>query len=240
MRLDVYLASEGLSRTRAGHLIESGRVSVNGKTVTKRAFEVGPGLSVTVAEPTEEEFVGRGGIKLAAALEHFGICVTDRVCADIGASTGGFTECLLRRGAAKVYAVDSGSGQLVPSLKSDARVVSLESTNARYIDESTFGERVSLAVMDVSFISQKLLYPALCAVTEPYADIVTLIKPQFEVGRAALGKNGVVKDEKARLAAVEDVAACAASFGLVRRGVMLSPIKGGSGNAEYLIHLQKA
>lgn len=174
---------------------------MDGKTETKPAFDVPENAVVTLAEPDEEEFVGRGGKKLAAALEEFGISPQGKICADIGASTGGFTDCLLRRGAVRVYAVDSGSGQLVPELAEDSRVISLENTNARYIDENTFGGvRVSLAVMDVSFISQKLLYPALCAITESDADIVTLVKPQFEAGRAALGKNGVVKDEKIRRA----------------------------------------
>ena len=140
----------------------------------------------------------------------------------------------------RVYAVDSGSGQLVSELAEDSRVVSLENTNARYIDASTFGGvRVSLAVMDVSFISQKLLYPALCAITEPNADIVTLVKPQFEAGRAALGKNGVVKDEKIRRAVVDEVISCAALYGLEKVGVMTSPITGGSGNVEDLLHLRK-
>ena len=242
MRLDAYLAAYGFaaSRTRAKNLIESGRVGVDGKTETKPAFDVPENAVVTLAEPDEEEFVGRGGKKLAAALEEFGISPQGKICADIGASTGGFTDCLLRRGAVRVYAVDSGSGQLVPELAEDSRVVSLENTNARYIDENTFGGvRVSLAVMDVSFISQKLLYPALCAITESDADIVTLVKPQFEAGRAALGNNGVVKDEKIRRAVVEDVVSCAALYGLEKVGVMTSPITGGSGNVEYLLHLKK-
>lgn len=242
MRLDAYLAANGFadSRTRAKFLIESGRVSADGKTVTKPSFDVPENAQIELAESGEEEFVGRGGIKLAAALEQFQIPVAGRICADIGASTGGFTDCLLKRGAVRVYAVDSGSGQLVPSLAADKRVVSLENTNARYIDAGTFsGTLVSLAVMDVSFISQKLLYPALCAITEPRADIVTLVKPQFEAGRAALGKNGVVKDEKIRRAVLDEVIACAAEYGLEKADVMTSPIRGGSGNVEYLLYLKK-
>lgn len=242
MRLDIYLTTHGLanSRTRAQSLIGQARVRVDGKPALKSSLDVPPEALVTVIPSESEEFVGRGGIKLASALEQFGLDPTGRVCADIGASTGGFTECLLRRGAAKVYAIDSGTGQLVNALREDARVVSLEGTNARYIDETTLGERVELAVMDVSFISQKLLYPALCAITQPNADIVTLIKPQFEAGRAALGKNGVVKEERTRLAVVEDITYTAAQYGLIRQNLMLSPIKGGSGNVEYLIHLRRS
>ena len=242
MRLDAYLAAKALaaSRTTAKTMITDGRVSVNGKTVIKPAFEVEEPALVAIAPSETEEFVGRGGRKLAAALERFEIPVSGRICADIGASTGGFTDCLLRRGAARVYAVDSGSGQLAPTLAGDSRVISLENTNARYMDAGLFGgERVSLAVMDVSFISQKLLYPALCAITEPQADIVTLVKPQFEAGRAALGKNGVVKDEKIRQAVLADVIACAAAYGLEKIDAMTSPITGGSGNIEYLLYLKK-
>ena len=241
MRLDAYLAQNGLaaSRTKAKELIESGRVSVGGRTVFKCAFDLPPGSAVAIAETDRTEYVGRGGYKLEAALDRFGVRADGRICADIGASTGGFTDCLLRRGAARVYAVDSGSGQLAPQLSADARVISLENTNARYIDSGTFsGERVSLVVMDVSFISQKLLYPAIHAIAAPNADIITLIKPQFEAGRAHLGKNGIVKDENVRRAVVEDIIASAASFGFENCGVMISPIKGGSGNTEFLIHLK--
>ena len=242
MRLDAYLTAFGFaaSRTRAKNLIESGRVGVDGKNVTKPAFDVPENAVVTLAETDEEEFVGRGGKKLAAALEQFGISVSGRICADIGASTAGFTDCLLRRGAARVYAVDSGSGQLVPELAEDSRVVSLENTNARYIDANTFGGvRVSLAVMDVSFISQKLLYPALCAITEPNADIVTLVKPQFEAGREKVGKKGVVRDPKVHEEVIEKVRDYAMSIFMEPCHLSFSPIKGPEGNIEYLLHLKK-
>ena len=227
------------SRERAKALIMAGVVFVNEQKVDQAGEMIKEDAKVEV-RGHDIGYVSRGGLKLEKAMQCFPLTPNGKVCMDIGASTGGFTDCLLRRGAVRVYAVDSGSGQLVPELAEDSRVISLENTNARYIDENTFGGvRVSLAVMDVSFISQKLLYPALCAITESDADIVTLVKPQFEAGRAALGKNGVVKDEKIRRAVVEDVVSCAALYGLEKVGVMTSPITGGSGNVEYLLHLKK-
>ena len=180
------------------------------------------------------EYVSRGGHKLAAALDAFLLDVRGLCAADLGASSGGFCDCLLQRGAAKIYAVDCGSGQLAKKLREDARIVSMENTNARTLDENSFGEKVDLCVMDLSFISQTLIFPAVCRILKPHGLVVSLIKPQFEVGRALVGKNGIVKSEKARLAACGRVCENAAGFGLVSRGVIPSPITGGDGNVEYL------
>lgn len=236
MRIDVYLAENGFcdSRTKAKSLLTEGRVFVNGKCITKASELVEVSDSITVMEADHTEYVSRGGYKLEAALDHFSVDVAQKTAIDIGASSGGFTDCLLKRGAAKVYAVDCGSGQLSPSLGRDERVLSLENTNARYLTEETIGERVDLAVMDLSFISQALVYPAVCRVLKSGGVFVSLIKPQFEVGRSGVGKNGIVKDEKARKAAVQKVLDDAHIFGFVSRGVIESPIKGGDGNTEYL------
>ena len=242
MRLDAYLASCAMtaSRSSAASLIKNGFVTVDGVPVTKCAYDVPSNALVEILENDLQPFVGRGGVKLAHALDVFGVDAYGRRCADIGASTGGFTDCLLSHGASFVYAVDAGHGQLDKRLAADARVKNLEGVNARFLDLSAVdGLPVGLAVMDVSFISQTLLYPALLAITSPGADVITLIKPQFEVGRAHIGKNGVVKDEKARAAAVKTVQDAAAACGFTVLGVTESPVKGGSGNTEYLMHMKK-
>lgn len=241
MRLDVFLFEKGFaaSRTKARELIEAGRVSLGGKRIDKSSFDISDDAQVDISPSAETEFVGRGGLKLEAALDSFDVSPKGKICADIGASTGGFTDCLLQRGALKVYAIDSGRGQLVKSLLEDKRVVSLEGVNARYITtEDIGGEKAQLIVMDVSFISQKLIYPAIKNIADEGADIITLIKPQFEAGRQNIGKNGIVKDDKVRRAVIEDIIVNAAVFGFENCGVIQSPIKGGSGNTEYLIHLK--
>lgn len=235
MRLDLYLSGNGLapSRGKAKYLIESGAVRVDGRTVYKPAFEI-TGGNVEVSEAPELRYVSRGGLKLEAALDAFGIDVSGLRAVDIGASTGGFTDCLLSRGVREVCAVDSGREQLSPRLRSDGRVVSLESFNARTLTEGDIGGLCDIAVMDVSFISQTLLYPAVCRVLSDGGLFISLIKPQFEAGRAAVGKNGVVKDERARRESVERCVAAAAELGLANIGVIDSPIAGGDGNREYL------
>ncbi len=241
MRLDVFIFEKGFaaSRTKARELIESGRVAVNGKTVDKCSYDISADTQIEILPSAETEFVGRGGLKLEAALDSFKVNPDGKICADIGASTGGFTDCLLQRGAAKVYAIDSGRGQLVKALLDDKRVISLEGVNARYItSDDISGEKAQLIVMDVSFISQKLIYPAIKNIADEDADIITLIKPQFEAGRQNIGKNGIVKDEKVRRAVIEDIIVNASVFGFENCGVIESPIKGGSGNTEYLIHLK--
>ena len=236
MRLDRYLFENKLvdSRTRAQTLIKDGAVSVNGRAVTKPSFEIGDGDDVACSLENACPYVSRGGLKLEAALDEFGIDPSDEVCLDIGASSGGFTDCLLKRGAKKVYAVDSGSGQLHQSLRRDSRVVSLEGVNARYLALDDIGERVDVTVMDVSFISQTKIHSAVVSLLSDGGIFISLIKPQFEVGRANIGKGGIVKDEKKRLEAVSAVIENAAACGLKNIGIIRSPIKGGDGNIEFL------
>ena len=240
MRLDVYLSESGLlrSRTVAKEYIGSGRVTVNGDVVTKPSFDVSDSDSVALSSPPPE-FVSRGGVKLEAALEAFGISVEGAVCCDIGSSTGGFTDCLLRRGAKTVYAVDSGRGQLDPSLLSDPRVVSVEGFNARDLSPDVTGGLCDVVVADVSFISQTYVIPPAVSVMKSGAVYIGLIKPQFECGRAALGKGGIVRDEKTRRSAVGRVTECAERCGLDLSGVITSPITGGDGNVEYLFSAVK-
>lgn len=235
-RLDVLLVERRLadSREKAKAIIMTGNVFVNGEREDKAGTTFDEEKAQIEIKGHTMKYVSRGGYKLEAALDYFSLSVDRITAVDIGASSGGFTDCLLKRGAKKVYAVDCGVGQLVPSLRRDSRVVSLENTNARSLNEELLGEKVDLAVMDLSFISQTLVYPALCRVLNSGGVFVSLIKPQFEAGREAVGKNGIVKDEKARRAAVEKVLSHAHTFGLVSRGVIESPIKGGDGNVEFL------
>lgn len=243
MRADIYLYENSYckSRNRAKQLIESGSVSANGRIILKPSEQIPDGADIKIDESKcpEAKYVGRGALKLEHALEHFGVDVSGRVCCDIGASTGGFTQVLLRHGAAKVYAVDSGENQLDETLRADARVVSLENTNARYLTKENFSEDISLVVMDVSFISQTLIYPAIVQTVSRPCDIITLVKPQFEtMSKSKLGKNGVIKDEKTRRAALENVINSAKSCGFKFCGSTESPITGTSGNVEYLIHIK--
>lgn len=235
MRLDVYLASCGMakSRSRAAELISGGYVTVDGRTVTKASFNVEESNEVLVTGE-EHSFVSRGGMKLDSALDRFGLDVKGMVCADIGASTGGFTDCLLRRGAVHVYAVDSGSGQLDESLVNDDRVTNLENVNARYLDDSIIPEKCGCAVADLSFISQTLVIEAVRGILADDGWYVALIKPQFECGRDAVGKGGIVKDKKQHTAAIRKVLASASQYGLAPQGIIKSPIKGGDGNTEFL------
>ena len=244
MRVDVFLAATGRAKSReaAKRLIEAGRVSIDGAAVAKASENVDETAEhrVTIAET--DEFVSRGGLKLEAALDAFKIDVTGMRAADIGASTGGFTDCLLRRGASLVYAADSGHGQLDARLCRDERVVNIEGFNARKLCEGELGgigTGLDIAVMDVSFISQTLILPSLATVIADGGVLVSLIKPQFEVGREAVGKNGIVKKWEARLAAVQKVMASAVSCRLCPKGFIVSPIKGGDGNEEYLAYFVK-
>lgn len=239
MRLDVYLVENGYceSRNKASRLICEGKIKVDGVAVTKPSCDVSVG-DHTIEITEAERFVGRGGLKLEGALEHFGIDPTGLRCIDVGASTGGFTECLLQRGAAHVCAVDSGRGQLHPRLLEDLRVTSVEGFNARALSPDEFGS-FDLAVMDVSFISQTLLHGPVASVLRENASFVSLIKPQFEAGKSALGKRGVVKSAADREEAVRRVLESAALFGFRAVGLMRSPIEGGDGNREYLVHFVK-
>jgi 23S rRNA (cytidine1920-2'-O)/16S rRNA (cytidine1409-2'-O)-methyltransferase len=234
-RLDLAVVVRGLADTRskAQSLIMARRVLVNGQFVDKAGATVADEDDVRVAE-LEHPWVGRGGMKLAHALEQFGIDVSGKICADIGASTGGFTDVMLKHGAAKVYAIDVGYGQLDASLRNDPRVVNREKVNARYLQPENFDEPIAFASIDVSFIPLKLILPAV--VTFLSGELVALIKPQFEVGRHEVGKGGIVRDETKRAAAVEAVVAFARELGLDVKGVIESPVKGAEGNVEFLMH----
>lgn len=234
-RLDAELVTRGLAenRSKGQALIMSRRVSVNGEIVAKAGFQVRESDAITVAEP-EHPWVGRGGVKLAHALDRFSLDPTGLVCADIGASTGGFTHVLLENGAARVYAIDVGYGQLDIHLRNDPRVVVMERVNARYLDDQSLPEPVSLVSIDVSFISLRHILPASLRISSPGARIVALIKPQFEVGREHVGKGGIVRDDEARENAVSAIIAFGESLGLSCSARETSPIRGAEGNIEVL------
>ena len=240
MRLDVCLYERGLvgSRTDAKNLILKGAVKVGDKTVTKPAFEVVESDEITV-DTSYKRYVSRGGLKLEAALEAFSVDPTGKSAIDIGASSGGFTDCLLKHGAARVIAVDSGSNQLVASLREDPRVVSIENFNARYMTASDLPFAPELAVMDVSFISATHIVKAVFDCLKSGGEFICLVKPQFEVGRANIGKGGIVKSEKARNDALASVIQFSKNVGFEHLGSINSPIEGGDGNVEFLIHLKK-
>jgi 23S rRNA (cytidine1920-2'-O)/16S rRNA (cytidine1409-2'-O)-methyltransferase len=241
-RLDVALVERGLveTRSKAQSLIMARRVLVNGNFVDKAGATVIADDEVRVAK-LEHPWVGRGGMKLAHALEQFGIQfgidVRGKVCADIGASTGGFTDVMLKNGAAKVYAIDVGYGQLDVSLRNDPRVVNREKVNARYLQPENFDDPIAFVSVDVSFISLKLILPAIANFLR--GEIVALIKPQFEVGKHEVGKGGIVRDDEKRRAAVEGVVACARELGFDVKGVIESPVKGAEGNVEFLMYARR-
>ena len=240
MRADLFLTTNGYtaSRQQAKRLIEGGNVTVDGRVIEKPSAEIVDGEhAVAVRDPLI--YVSRGGLKLEAALDAFGLDVFCWNALDVGASTGGFTDCLLKRGAAHVWAVDSGEGQLASALREDARVTSLEHCNARYLTTDQIGLPVRLIVMDVSFISATYLIPRFPELTEVRADAVCLIKPQFEVGRSMIGKGGIVKDPRAHRAAIDRVCNSALAVGMRPVGIISSPIMGGDGNREFLVHLIK-
>jgi 23S rRNA (cytidine1920-2'-O)/16S rRNA (cytidine1409-2'-O)-methyltransferase len=234
-RLDVALVERGLveSRAKAQSLIMARRILVNGAFVDKAGANVAAEDEVTVAE-LEHPWVGRGGMKLAHAVKEFAIDLEDKVCADIGASTGGFTDVMLESGARKVYAIDVGYGQLDQSLREDPRVVNREKVNARYLHRQDFEELIDFVSIDVSFISLKLILPAVTRFLR--GELVALIKPQFEVGKHDVGKGGIVRDDAKRQAAVESVIAFARELGFEVKGLIESPIKGAEGNVEFLMH----
>jgi len=238
IRVDKLLVERGLapSRQRAQAMLMAGLVLVDDRPVTKAGAQVRSDARLRVKGP-DHPYVSRGGLKLEAALETFDVDPTGRICADLGASTGGFTDCLLQRGAARVYAIDVGYGQLAWRLRQDPRVVTMERTNARHLDG--LPEPASLVVGDLSFISLTLILPAIARLAAPAADCVLLVKPQFEVGRASVSRGGVVRDASARRAAIDAVLAEASSRGFTPRGDRPSPIAGAkSGNIEHLIWLR--
>ena len=235
MRADIFLVEHGYakSRSEAQAAIRAKLVRADGEAIEKPSQSLAAGASIEYAKP--HPYVSRGGLKLAAALEKFALSPEDRICLDIGASTGGFTEVLLAGGAAKVYAIDVGHGQLHPKLARDRRVVRRDGVNARDLTKQDVPEAPDAIVADVSFIGLKLALPAALALAAPGAWLVALVKPQFEVGRFAIGKGGVVRDAKAQNAALEDIAAWIAANGWTILGHMESPIAGGEGNREFLI-----
>ncbi|MBF0320336.1 MAG: TlyA family RNA methyltransferase [Nitrospirae bacterium] len=236
-RLDLILTERGLapSRERARALVMENKVLLNGMPVDKAGHPVDPSAEITVKE-TEVPYVSRGGIKLSYALDEFKIDVTGKTAMDIGASTGGFTDCLLKRGASMVYAVDVGYGQLAWGLRNDPRVIPIERTNIRYLERDKIPCAIDIAVVDVSFISLRLVLPAVLRFLLPDGVVVALIKPQFEVGKGEVGKGGIVRDEIKRLRVVDEMQEFFCSAGLVVSGVCESPIKGQKGNVEYFIH----
>ncbi len=235
MRADSYLTANGFceSRSKASAAIDAGCVFVNGRCIAKGSFDIGDGDKVELRGEAIPD-VSRGGLKLRGAFEAFGVTCSGFICVDIGASTGGFTDVLLKNGAVRVYAVDCGRGQLHPSLTSDERVVNIEGFNARELTDKTLGEKCDMAVMDVSFISQTLLHGAVKSVLKEKGKFISLIKPQFEVGRENIGKGGIVKDKKARKMAVQTAVASAERHGLSLVRLAQSAIKGGDGNTEYV------
>ena len=241
VRLDQLVYEQGLteSRERAKTTIMSGLVFVNGQRVDKPGTAVSPDAKIEVRGDALP-FVSRGGFKLDKALRVFPIDPDGMVCIDCGASTGGFTDVLLQHGAKRVYAVDVGYGQLAWKLRNDPRVVNLERTNLRYITAEQIPEPIDLAVMDVSFISIKLILPSVKALLKENADLVCLIKPQFEAGREDVGKKGVVRDSEVHARVIRDILSFVPQIGLSAVGLDYSPIRGPEGNIEYICHLKNS
>ena len=236
MRIDLYLTEAGYtsSRKKAQDLIDAGAVTVDGVVVKKSSMPINEGVPHEVHIEQVFRYVSRGGMKLEAALDAFSVNVNRKKAVDVGASTGGFTDCLLKRGAAHVVAVDAGIGQLHESLRQDRRVTVIEHFNARELNESVTNGLCDVAVADVSFISQTYIIPPIASVLVPNGVFVSLIKPQFEAGRSGLGKNGVVTNAAYRFLAAKRVIACGQENGLDCVGLIRSPIEGGDGNKEYL------
>jgi 23S rRNA (cytidine1920-2'-O)/16S rRNA (cytidine1409-2'-O)-methyltransferase len=243
IRLDALLVERGLaaSRERARALILAGDVRVNGQPATKAGTAVTRDADVTLATP-DHPYVGRGGLKLAHALDMFSVPVQGRLGLDIGASTGGFTDVLLQRGATRVVALDVGHNQIDWKLRTDPRVVVLERINARNLtaDQLPAGSRLfDIVTIDVSFISLKHIFPVLPPLLAAGADVIALVKPQFEAGRTEVGKGGIVRDDTVRARVVDEVTAAANALGLTRAGLTESPIAGMEGNRELLVHLRR-
>ena len=240
-RLDAVMVQQGMvpSRQRAKTLIQNGQISVNGKVCTKPAFAVSETDRIAM-EGSDIPFVGRGGLKLEHAVQQMRLSLEGMVCLDIGASTGGFTDCMLQNGAVKVYAVDVGYGQLAWSLRTDERVVNMERTNIRNVKPEDLAEQIEFFSVDVSFISLHHIFPVAQAITTPDAMGVCLVKPQFEAGREKVGKNGVVRDPATHREVLHNAMGYAAANGFAVRGLDFSPVKGPEGNIEYLMFVQKS
>jgi 23S rRNA (cytidine1920-2'-O)/16S rRNA (cytidine1409-2'-O)-methyltransferase len=238
-RIDVALVARGLcdSREKAARLLLAGAVTVDGKRVDKPGTLVAPGADLQLT--AKQKFVSRGGDKLAHALEAFAVSPKGRVCIDVGASTGGFTHCLLEAGATRVYAVDVGQGQLDASLRADGRVVVMEKTNARQLAPDAFPDQPHLATVDVSFISVEKVIPSVFNILASEGEVVVLVKPQFEIGKGLVGKGGVVRDASHHKTVISRVARFSVLHGWHVRGVTASPLKGPKGNREFFLLLTK-
>jgi len=240
MRLDVFLSENGYvkSRETAKRMITEGGVTVNGKVCTKASADIKPEDKIELCAPLPK-YVGRGGLKLEKALESFKISVKGLVCVDIGASTGGFTDCMLQNSAEYVYAVDVGHGQLDEKLLSDPRVKNMEGINVRDVTASDFDRRIDFISADVSFISLKKVIPVMYGLLKENGRAVMLVKPQFECGKSEIGKNGIVRSEKVHRAVLSDIMSFCHSSGFSVMGADFSPIQGGDGNIEYLLYVSK-
>ncbi len=239
VRLDVYMHKNGLCKSResAKQLILNECVYVNNKLITKPSVKVSDFDDITIE--SNFEYVGRGSLKIEKAVNLFNINIENKVAVDIGASTGGFTDFLIKNNADKVYAVDVGHDQLHETLRNNSKVVNLEGTNFRYVDASIFKEPIDLIVIDVSFISLKLLMPKISEIATQSTDIIALIKPQFEAGREKVGKNGIVKNKSVHLEVLNNINKYCEDNNLSINNITFSPIKGGDGNIEYLAHILK-
>lgn len=239
-RLDVILTTRQLaeSREKAKAIIMSGEVFVAGQRVDKAGTMVDAEAEIEVRGHACP-YVSRGGLKLEKALRNFGVCPEGYVCSDSGASTGGFTDCLLQQGAKKVFAIDVGYGQLAWSIRTDPRVVCMERTNIRYVTPEDLGEPLDLSVVDVSFISLRIVLPAISALLKETGQVLCLIKPQFEAGKEKVGKKGVVRDPAVHEEVLQNFLALAKSLGFTVKNLTFSPVKGPEGNIEFLAHLSK-
>jgi len=238
-RLDVLLVQKGLvkSRETAKAVIMCGEVFVDNEREDKPGTKIDDSCNIEVRS-NKLRYVSRGGLKLEKAMEVFDVSVRDKICMDVGASTGGFTDCMLQNGAIKVYSVDVGHGQLDWKLRNDDRVVCMEKTNIRYVERKDIDDDIEFASIDVSFISLSKVLPPLRALMTKDSDIVCLIKPQFEAGREKVGKKGVVRDKKVHEEVIENVVGFSREFGLIPVELDYSPVKGPEGNIEYLLHLK--
>ena len=242
MRADIYVFNSGNAKSRqnAKILIENGNVLIDSKKVNKASQDIDDTISHNIEIINKPRFVSRGGEKLDFALERFDINVDGTVCLDVGASTGGFTDCLLQRGASSVYAIDSGHSQLDVSIESNEKVISIEKYNAKFMQENDFPCKFDIAVMDVSFISQTMIHQGIYSVLKDNGIFVSLIKPQFECGKSALNSHGIVKKPNYHIQAINRVLDSALMNGFSCLDIVRSPIEGGSGNIEFLVCLQKS
>ncbi len=241
IRLDVLLTEKGLapSRERAKALIMAGQVYIDNQKCDKAGQPVSADAQIEVRGDTLK-YVSRGGLKLEKAMAEFPIALADKVCMDIGASTGGFTDCMLQNGAKKVFAVDVGYGQLAWKLRTDERVINMERTNIRYVTPEDIGEEADFASIDVSFISLRLVLPVVFSLLKPDGEVAALIKPQFEAGRTQVGKKGVVRDISIHIEVIKGIVDFSRGAGFSVEGLTYSPVKGPEGNIEYLIYLKKS